>query len=52
MELEEQNPKAPEPCWWKRIACELHQANDKPALQRAAAARRAFFRLPTGASDE
>ena len=37
---------------WKRIACELHQTNTKLALQRAAAARRALFRLPTGADDE
>jgi hypothetical protein len=27
-------------------ACELHQTNTKLALQRAAAARRALFRLP------
>ena len=40
------------PYWWKRIACELHQTNAKLALQRAAAARRALFRLPTGADDE
>jgi hypothetical protein len=45
-ELTEQNPQAPQKHWWKRVACELHQANAKPALQRAAAARRALFRLP------
>jgi hypothetical protein len=29
-----------------------HQTNAKLALQRAAAARRVLFRLPTGADDE
>ena len=51
-ELTEQNPQAFKQYWWKRIACELHQTNAKLALQRAAAARRALFRLPTGADDE
>ena len=45
-ELTEQNPQAFKQYWWKRIACELHQTNAKLALQRAAAARRALFRLP------
>jgi hypothetical protein len=51
-ELTELNPQAPKQCWWKRVACELHQTNEKLVLQRAAAARRALFRLPTGADDE
>jgi len=51
-ELTEQNPQAFKQCWWKRIACELHKTNAKLALSRAAAARRALFRLPIGASDE
>ena len=51
-ELTEQNPQAFKQYWWKRIACELHKTNAKLALSRAAAASRALFRLPTGASDE
>jgi hypothetical protein len=51
-ELTEQNPQAFKQYWWKRIACELHQTSTKLALQRAAAARRALFRLPTGADGE
>jgi hypothetical protein len=51
-ELTEQNPQACKQCWWKRIARELHKTNAKLALSRSAGARRALFRLPTGASDE
>ena len=51
-ELTEQNPQAFKQHWLKRIACELHQTNAKFALQRAAAARRALFRLSAGADDE
>jgi hypothetical protein len=51
-ELTEQNPQAFKQYWWKRIACELHETNAKLALSRAAAAHRALFCLPTGASDE
>jgi hypothetical protein len=51
-ELTEQNPQAFKQSWWKRTACELHKTNAKLALSSAAAARRALFRLPTGASDE
>jgi hypothetical protein len=51
-ESTEQNPQAFKQYWWKRIACELHKTNAKLAPSRAAAARRALFRLPTGASDE
>jgi hypothetical protein len=51
-ELTEQNPQAFKQHWLKRIACELHQTNTKFALQRAAAARRALFRLSAGADDE
>jgi hypothetical protein len=51
-ELADQNPQAFKQCWWKRIACELHQTTVKLSLQRAAAARRALFRLPIGADDE
>jgi hypothetical protein len=51
-ELTEQNPQAFKQCWWKCIACELHQTNVKLALQGAAAARRALFLLSTGADDE
>jgi hypothetical protein len=50
--LTEQNPQAFKQYWWKRIACELHKMTAKLAPSRAAAARRAMFRLPTGASDE
>jgi hypothetical protein len=51
-ELTEQNPQAFKQCLWKKIACELHKTNAKLALSRAAAARRALFRLPTDSSDE
>jgi hypothetical protein len=45
-ELTEQNSRAFKQHWWKRVVCELHQTNAKLALQRAAAACRALFRLP------
>jgi hypothetical protein len=51
-ELTEQNPQAFKQHWWKRIACEFYQTNVKLALQRAAAARRALFRLPAGVDGE
>ena len=51
-DLTEQNPQAFKQHWWKRIACELHKANAKLALQRAASARRSLLRLPSSAPEE
>jgi hypothetical protein len=59
-ELTEQNPKAFKQTGGKalyqknklHVSSELHKTNAKLALSRSAAARRALFRLPTGASDK